>query len=142
MCQLQTPEKFAPHVLLLFYLFRNEKDLLPGCPPLFKNSLQEQGVQAVVNMNKIKFEPYGDLVDQAFSQFNKTSIANQDSHIQIENDETQGAEFPNENGSEDTETNKTSAIPNFIPKILQDDEITEGIISLNLKKREVGQKIK
>ena len=93
-------------------------------------------------MNKIKFEPYGDLVDQAFSQFNKTSIANQDSHIQIENDETQGAEFPNENGSEDTETNKTSAIPNFIPKILQDDEITKGIISLNLKQREVGQKIK
>ena len=23
-------------------------------------------------MNKIKFEPYGDLIDQAFSQFNKT----------------------------------------------------------------------
>ena len=38
-----------------------------------------------------------------FSQFNENSINNQDSHSQIENDETPGAEYPNENDSEDTE---------------------------------------
>ena len=49
-------------------------------------------------MNKIKFEPYGDLVDQAFCQIN------QDAHSQIENDESSRAKYRNENDSEDTET--------------------------------------
>ena len=87
--------------------------MLSGCPPLYQNKLQEQGVQDVVNRNKIKFEPYRDLVDQAFSQFNENSINNQDPHSQIKNDETSEAEYLNENDSEDTEINKISAIPNF-----------------------------
>ena len=58
--------KFAHHVLLLFCPFRDEKELLSGFPPLYQNKLQEQGVQDVVNTNKIKFEPYGDLVDKVY----------------------------------------------------------------------------
>ena len=65
--QIRSPEKFAHHVMLLFF-------------------------------------PYGDLLDQAFSQFNEKSISNQDPHSQIENDETPEADYPNENDSEDTET--------------------------------------
>ena len=107
--------------------------MLSGFPPLYQNKLQEQGVQDVVNRNKIKAEPYGDLVDQAFSQFNENSINNQDPHGQIENDETLEAGYPNENDSEDTKTNKTSAIPNFMPQVLPDDEIAKGINSLNSK---------
>ena len=75
--KLLSSEEFA-HVLLLFYPFRDEKELLSGFPPLYQNKLQEQGVQDVVNTNKIKFEPYGDLVDQAYSKFNETLINNQD----------------------------------------------------------------
>ena len=93
--KLLSPEKFAHHVLLLFYPFRDERELLSGFPPLHQNKLQEEGVQDVVNINKIKFEPYGDL-DQAFSQFNENLINNQDKHSQIENDETPGPEYPNE----------------------------------------------
>ena len=56
--KLLSPEKFAHHVLLLFYPFRDEKELLSGFPPpLYQNKLQEEGVQDVVNINKIKFEP-------------------------------------------------------------------------------------
>ena len=95
--------------------------------------MREQGVQVMANMNKIKFEPYGDLADQVFSQFNEKSITNQDPHSQIEDYETPGTEYPNENDSEETETNKTSAISNFVPKILPDDEIDEDMNSLNLK---------
>ena len=104
-------------------------------PPyqVYQNKLREQGVQASVNMNKIKFEPYHDLVDQIFSQFKENSITNQDSHSQIENDEPPGAKYPNEKDSEDTETSKTSAIPNFMAKILPYHKIAEGINSLNLK---------
>ena len=64
--KLLSPEKFADHVLILFVLFRAEKQLLSGCPPFYQNKLQEPGVKAVLNRNKIQFEPYADLVDQAF----------------------------------------------------------------------------
>ena len=117
--------------MLLFFPFRDEKQLLSGCPPLYQNKLQEQGVQDVVNKNKIKFEPYGDLLHQAFSQVNENSINNQDPHSQIQNDEKPGAEYPNENDSEDTETNKTSAISNFMLQVLPDDENAKGKNSLN-----------
>ena len=48
------PEKCTHHALLLLYLFRDEKELLSS------------------------FEPYGDLVDQTFSQFNEKLITNQE----------------------------------------------------------------
>ena len=53
-----------------------------------------------------------------FSQYNENLINNQNPELrQIENDETPGAEYPNENDSEDKETNESSAIPNFMPKL-------------------------
>ena len=64
------------------------------------------------------------------------SINKQHPYSQTENDETPGAEHPNENDSEDTETNKTSAIPNFMPQVLPDDGTAKGIYSLNSKQRE------
>ena len=41
------------------------------------------------------------------------------------------------NDSEDTETNKTYAIFNFMPQILADNEIVQSINSLYSKLREV-----
>ena len=51
------------------------------------------------------FEPYDDLIDQTFSQFNETLIINKDPRSQTENDKTPGVEYSNENDLEDTETN-------------------------------------
>ena len=133
--KLSCPEKFAHHVLLLFYTFRHKKELLSGFPLMYENKLQEDGVQDVVNKNKRKLEPYGDLVDQGFSKINENLINNQDPNSQIENDETSAAEYPNESDSEEGETNKTSALPNFMPQILPDDEIADGKSSLNSKQR-------
>ena len=47
-------------------------------------------MQDVVNINKMKFESYDNLVDQVFSQFNENLINNQDPQSQIENDEARG----------------------------------------------------
>ena len=117
--KLLSPEKFAHHVLLLFYPFRDEKELLSGFPPLYQNKLQEQGVQDVVNTNKIKFvEPHGDFTDQAYSEFNETLINNQDPQSHIENDETPGAEYSNESYSENREANKVTAITRYQLQIL------------------------
>ena len=67
--KFSSPEKFAYHALLLFYSFRDEKELLSGFPPLYQNQLQEQEAHEVENINKIKFELHGNLVDQAYSKF-------------------------------------------------------------------------
>ena len=61
--KLLSPKKFAHHVLLLFYTFRYDKELLKSFPSMYWDKLQEEEVQDVVNMNKIKSEPYGHLVD-------------------------------------------------------------------------------
>ena len=111
--------------------------MLSGLPPLYQNKLQEQGVQDVGNINKIKFEPYGDLGDEEYSRLNEILINIQDPWSQIENDEIPGAEYPNDNDSEDTEKNKTSTIPTFMPQILPDNEIAEGINFLISKQRKI-----
>ena len=36
-----------------------------------------------MHVEKIKFEPYGELDDQAYSQFNENAINDQDKHSQI-----------------------------------------------------------
>ena len=69
---------------------------------MYQKKLQQEGVQDVVK--QIKFEPYGDLVDQVFSQIKDYLINNQDPNSQIENDETPGAEYLNEGVSEEGET--------------------------------------
>ena len=70
-------------------------------------------------LSKIKFESYCDLLDQAYySHCSETLISNQGHHSQIENDETPGPKYPNKYDLEDTETNKTSAIANFMPQEL------------------------
>ena len=37
---------------------------------MYQNNLQDERVQDVVNVNKIKSETFGDLTDQNFLQFN------------------------------------------------------------------------
>ena len=102
---------------------------------MYQNTLQERGVQDIININKIKFEPSGDFAEETHSRLNEILINNQDPHGQIENGETPGAEYPNENVSEDTEINKTFTIPTFMPQMLPDNEIAEGINSLNSKQK-------
>ena len=61
--------------------------------------MQEHGAWDVVNRKKIKFEPYNDIVDQEFSQFNENSIKSQDRHRQIQTNETPEAKYLNANDS-------------------------------------------
>ena len=76
--------------MLYFWFFpiKDEKGFLSSCPLLFQINLQEKGDQVVLNTNKKKSEPYGDSVDQVFSQFNENLTKNQDPHSPTENDET------------------------------------------------------
>ena len=110
------------------------KQLLSGCLPLYQNKLQEQRVQDVVNRDKIKFERYGDLIDQAFSQFNGNSTIK--SHIaKSKMMKHQWQNIPMKIIQKTQKKNKTFAIANFMPQILPGDEIANNINSLNLKQR-------
>ena len=62
-------------------------------------------------------------------QYKEDLISNQTPQSQTENEETPRAEYPNEGDSEDTGTNKTSAIFNFMPITLLHDKYVEGINS-------------
>ena len=57
MNKLLASEEFPHHVLLLFYTLRDQKEMLSYFRQLYQNKLQEQRVQPVANMSKIKFEP-------------------------------------------------------------------------------------
>ena len=105
-------------------------------PPMHQNKLQEEGFQDVVNISKVKFDSYVEIVGKDFSQFNEKLIKNIDSHSQTENEETLALEYPfesNKEGGEGRNKSKASALPNFLPQLLPDDEIKEGINSLNSK---------
>ena len=86
--------------------------VVSGYPPLYQYQPLEPGIQTVVNSNKITFEPCGDLVDEVCFLYNTNIHDNKDSFDQTENVET----------GENAESNRNSAIPNFMPRIVADDE--------------------
>ena len=66
------PEEYAHHLLFMFYPFRDESDLLLDSS--YVKKFGEVGVADVVNINKLKSEPYGDFVDQALLEFRASSL--------------------------------------------------------------------
>ena len=61
------PEKYAHHLLFMFYPFRDENDLKSPHTGTYSDKLLEDDVIEIVNRNKQRFEPFGDLVDSAMS---------------------------------------------------------------------------
>ena len=63
----QYPEKYAHHLLLLFYPFRSEMSYLvephTHAKEIFLNMVY---LSEIVHNNRRKFEPYAELVDEAY----------------------------------------------------------------------------
>ena len=104
---------------------------------MYQNRLLGPGVQNVVNRNKIKFEPYSNLADEAYSRYNAKMLESQDPFTQIENDETGEAVCSDDQDDENTDSNINSAVPIFMPRIMVVDEILKSINFLNSKQRDV-----
>jgi len=81
-------EAYAHHLLMLFYPFRKESDLL--------SKLNEPDVLNIVNENKLVFEPWGDLVELSLRQFTfqpRTDLFPQQENDEVDNEQrTQGLE--------------------------------------------------
>ena len=61
--------------------------MLSVCLRLYQSKLQDQGEQDIINMKKMKFDPYSDLVDQALYQFSGNSVNTQYPYSHTEKDE-------------------------------------------------------
>ena len=57
------PEAYAHHLLMLFYPFRKETDLLSCSDSSYVTMLNSKYILAKVDYNKQIFEPWGDAVD-------------------------------------------------------------------------------
>ena len=135
----QYPEKYAHHLLLLFYPFRSENELLGGTSHTYQGKIFEDGVTKTVHNNQQKFELYAELVNEAYENFNAELVNNQDAYGQIENDQ-KIIPSCNEDATERDDSQNSSANLSLLHLMLEmppDNEIAGSIRSLNDKQRMV-----
>ena len=135
----KNPEKYAHHVLFMFYPFRVESELCRTTSGTYMEKLLDSVVQAVINENKLKFEPFADLVDTALLNFHSDTL-NPDSFAQQENDEVEDIlELQEEEYEEDDVSfEHTADVPiNSEKSVVSDTEVNSKIRSLNQKQREI-----
>ena len=138
-------EAYAHHLLILFYPFRKESDLLCEDNLTYVSKLNDEEVTNIVNRNKMIFEPWGELVESSLRQF--TFQPRTDRIADQENDDVENEVLQNnetENNLEETVVDfeienqpvRASIITPAI-SIMADNEINSLIRSLNEKQREV-----
>ena len=139
------PEEYAHHMLLMYYPFRSETALHENESKTYTETLLDPAVAAIVNENKIKFEPYGELVDAALDNLRTNLMSCQDSYAQQENDEVddmlQSAnqladEEPDEEPVlfDESDTNYSSASSSVLQ--LNDEKINRLVRLLNDEQRQ------
>ena len=62
-------EAYSHHLLMLFFPFRKETDLISNITNTYFAKLNEPDVLALVNQNKERFEPWGDLVESSLRNY-------------------------------------------------------------------------
>lgn len=99
---------------------------------MYQTKLLKFGVQTVLSSNRIKFEQYGGLLDEAYSCCNAYMLDNKDPFDQIENDKTVEVVYSSEQDDKNTGSKRNSATINYMPRIKAADKILESIYSLYL----------
>ena len=132
------PDKFAHHLLFMFYQFRSEDESLTGNTPTYRNTLACSSILNAISKNRQKFGPYADIVEEAFVNLNHNLQSNQNPYGQIENDETKDTSFSDkkENAS-NVNTNEDSSEPFYVLSNQLDESLAANIRSLNAKQRHV-----
>ncbi|XP_066928370.1 uncharacterized protein [Clytia hemisphaerica] len=138
------PEDYAHHLLMLYYPFRNENELLSQEHNSYTQKLFEPGVVEMIERNRALIQPYSGLVDDALVRFRTDITLNMNDFEQQENDETNAeleSNTANNNDESDDEANEdTVPLRAAIPMesiLLPDNEINTRIRSLNPQQREI-----
>ena len=137
-------EAYAHHLLMMFYPFRKELELLSQPNKSYIDKLNEPDVISVVNSNKARFEPWVDLVNTALMNFRYGHHT--DSFAEQENDDVEenvdNTKLCDDEGEEaavvfDIETpaphNSTPSRIDLMPDV----NINDLIQSLNVKQRPI-----
>ena len=142
--QNKYPERYAHHLLFMFFPFRKESELLNDDTGLYIDKLNEPDVIDLINTNKVLFEPYGQMVDVALHNMRTNLQHSQDSFAQQENDDVeQLLESTRDLSSGDPNDEPELFIPNIDlalpvrPTLLSDDILNEKIRSLNVQQRQI-----
>ena len=99
---------------------------------MYQTKLLKFGVQTVLSSNRIKFEQYDGLLDEAYSCCNAYMLDNQDPFDQIENYKTVEVVYSSEQDDKNTGSKRNSGTINSIPRIMAADKVLESIYSLYL----------
>jgi len=134
----KNPEGYAHHLLLMFYPFRKESELLNENSGTYTEKLLEDGVLDILNRNKIICEPFGELVEEAMLNFH-ANVDNLDSFAEQENDDI--SDGIHNHDDEIHETENEQIIGNTIPVIIEpeisDEELHKKIRTLNETQRNI-----
>ena len=139
------PERYAYHLLLMYYPFRSEAELLQNT---YLEKISQPGVLDIINENKLKIKPYDELVNEAFRNYRADLDTNLDAFAQQENEEVEEELISMQNEDnheiEDAELTPSSELlppSTTILSVLCDNEINDKIRSLNFKQREIFEVI-
>ena len=145
------PELYAHHLLFMFFPFRNESELCCEVSGTYMGKLNQPDVLHIVNENKLRFEPFSDLVDTALCNLHENVSNNRDSYAQQENDEVDSiiqttAQLLDAEEQDDSVIFDDDNIPGILPKnvipVMSDDEINRNIRSLNVNQHMIFEVIK
>ena len=146
------PEKYFHHILMLYYPWREESELL-GNEQTYMSKFCESNVQALVEQNKNVFEPDSDAVLEALETLRNNDMStlhsydaindqeNEDLQSQLQdnsNDDESFSNLPAEHlvGNTTNDNSTTGAIATYIqPSEISDDDLRESVRSLNTEQR-------
>ena len=134
-------EKYAHHMLLMYKPFTTEAQLKTEGSYIL--TLQDPDNQRIVNEKKQTFEPFSELIDEAFLNFHE--VLRPDPILDYENDVTETVQDnENRNQFDDCDDDNDNDEANFdhmsiplVPTVLPDEDINLGIRSLNTEQREI-----
>ena len=137
--KFKKPEAYAQHLLFMYYPFRKE-DELKGESGTYVEKLLEPRVIEYIQNNKSICEPFGEIVDEAFVQFDRDARG-LDIHGEQENEEVREEVLKNNDNNddhgEDEEVYHGGAPFQPLQPIISDEELNSRIRSLNKKQREI-----
>ena len=126
------PEEYTYHMLLMYYPFRDEKELLSGNTPKYVSKFSEPGVIEMVNQNCSLVEPFATIVDNTFLRISCDIDSNMDPYGQQQNDEVTEniVDFSDNSDTETLEITETKSadLANINPftnqlKVVKDDNL-------------------
>jgi len=131
--KLKKPEAYAHHLLFLYYPFRKEEEL-KGEFGTYGEKLTDPDVIECIRTNQRICEPFGEIVDDAFENFNRDARGFDIQGEQENDDIADDIRQNNDNDeNEDEETYRGGAPLQPVQPIITDESLNERIRSLNNK---------